>query len=144
MNRDPIPRWVYRLRSLQRAHDRLAEADRLADERPLSDLEREGFVQRFEFTIELAWKTCYDYLRDRGTTFDEVTPRRVIRTAVGAGLLEDGQTWIDAIVARNRVSHIYDEANFMRTVEAIRARYLPAITRLLTRLSRQAREDGFA
>jgi hypothetical protein len=44
----------------------------------LSQLEREGAVQRFEFAFELAWKTLKDYLEENGVIVDPVTPCNVI------------------------------------------------------------------
>ncbi len=142
MTPDTTPRWVYRTRTLARAHERLAQASALAAQRALSDLEAEGLVQRFEYTLELAWKAMKDYLQAQGTELDEITPRRVVRAATAAGLVADGQVWIDAIVARNELSHTYDEARFRDALAEIRTRYLPAMGALLAWL--QARADEAA
>lgn len=47
-------RWHQRLQSFHKAWVRLAEGARLADERELSPLEKQGLIQAFEFTHELA------------------------------------------------------------------------------------------
>ncbi len=46
------PRWMYRFESFSRACSRLREAAK-NDPHELSDLEREGLIQRFEYTFEL-------------------------------------------------------------------------------------------
>ena len=47
-------RWKQRFQNYCKALNRFYEAVRLANERPLSDLERQGLIQAFEFTQELS------------------------------------------------------------------------------------------
>ncbi|MDB6116391.1 MAG: nucleotidyltransferase substrate binding protein family, partial [Verrucomicrobiaceae bacterium] len=47
-----------------------------------------------------------------------------------AKLLSDGQVWIDMLDHRNLLSHTYNQTNFETAVEAIHARYLPAMEAL--------------
>lgn len=63
----------------------------------MSDLEKEGVVQRFEYTFELAWKTLKDYLVYSGVVLDQITPRKVIKEAFAAKIIDDGQIWIDML-----------------------------------------------
>jgi len=39
----------------------------------LSDLEKEGVVQRFEYTLELGWKTLKDYMEEEGMVIAPLT-----------------------------------------------------------------------
>jgi nucleotidyltransferase substrate binding protein (TIGR01987 family) len=96
----------------------------------LSALEKEGTVQRFEFALELAWKTLKDYLEHEGTVIEPVTPRNVIKEAFAARILGDGQVWIDMLDHRNVLSHTYDSATFEKAVQAIDKRYSVAIDAL--------------
>ena len=96
----------------------------------LSALEREGTIQRFEVAVELAWKTLKDYLEYEGQSLQPVTPRNVIKEAFSAGLLTDGQVWIDMLDHRNLLAHTYDAGHIDRAVEAIRDRYLAAFDAL--------------
>lgn len=91
---------------------------------------RRARSQRFEFTLELAWKTLKDYLEHEGQLIDPVTPRNVIKEAFAARVLSDGQVWIDMLDHRNLLSHTYNEATFDAAVLAIRDRYLAAIEEL--------------
>lgn len=126
MNADPDTRWRQRFDNFDRALALLREA--LAQgPSALNQLEKEGVVQRFEYTLELAWKTIKDYLEESGLVLTAVTPRQVIKDAFAARILADGQTWIDMIDHRNLLSHTYDPLNFEQAVEAIHARYLAAL-----------------
>ena len=60
------PRWLYRFDNYKRAFGLLREAMELIETRPLTQLEREGVIQRFEYTWELAWKLIQDYLEREG------------------------------------------------------------------------------
>jgi nucleotidyltransferase substrate binding protein (TIGR01987 family) len=59
-----------------------------------------------------------------------VTPRQVIKEAFAARVIADGQVWIDMLDHRNLLSHIYDFTVFGKAVDAVVARYLPAVEQL--------------
>jgi hypothetical protein len=52
-------RWRQRFENFSKAV-RLLEEAQLLDLAEVSQLEKEGFIQRFEFTLELGWKTLKD------------------------------------------------------------------------------------
>ncbi len=126
MNADPDTRWRQRFDNFDRALALLREALARGPS-ALNQLEKEGVVQRFEYTLELAWKTIKDYLEESGLVLTAVTPRQVIKDAFAARILADGQTWIDMINHRNLLSHTYDPVNFEQAVDAIHRRYLAAL-----------------
>src|SRR5258708_38491105 len=119
-------RWKQRFVNFDKAVTLLREPiDRGIE--TLSNLEKEGTVQRFEIAVELAWKTIKDYMVHEGSVIDPVTPRNVIKEAFAAKILADGQVWIDILNHRNILSHTYSPATFEKAVKAVRDRYLPAI-----------------
>ena len=121
-------RWKQRFQNFSRACVLLREGvERGA---LLSPLEQEGVVQRFEYTLELAWKTAKDFLEAAGAVISPVTPRQVFKDAFAAKILVDGHVWIAMLDHRNLLSHTYDPAVFAQAVEAITTRYLPAIIEL--------------
>jgi nucleotidyltransferase substrate binding protein (TIGR01987 family) len=126
---NPDIRWKQRFQNFDRAFLRLDEALKRRPE-SLSDLEKEGAVQRFEYTFELAWKTIKDYLEEEGVTLSIATPREVIKAAFAAKVISDGETWIKMLDHRNLLSHKYDEEVFEQAVVAIATHYLPAIATL--------------
>lgn len=122
-------RWKQRFDNFDRAVVLLREPIVQGVE-SLSNLEKEGTIHRFEFVLELAWKTLKDYLEHEGRVFTPVTPRNVVKEAFASRILNDGQVWIDMLDHRNLLSHRYDSETFERAVLAIRDRYLPAIDEL--------------
>lgn len=75
----------------------------------LSDLEKDGLIQRFEYTHELAWKVMKDYLKYQGTV-DLGGSRDAIREAFKINLVEDGESWMDMIKSRNLTAHTYNDS----------------------------------
>lgn len=108
----------------------------MADIENLSDLEKEGAVQRFEFTVELAWKTLKDYLEHSGVALAQVTPKNVVKQAFSAKIITDGQLWIDMLDCRNLMSHNYDAKILNQTVRKMSG-FLPALNELHDFLKKQ-------
>ena len=121
-------RWQQRFQNFSRAFILLRSA---FEDRPLaqlSDLEQEGVIQRFEYSYELAWKTMKDYLEENGVIITPVTPRNVIKEAFAAGMIENGQVWIDMMLHRNLLAHTYDFSKFKEVLKAIDKHYLAALS----------------
>ena len=127
---DDKPRWQYRFDNYGRAFVLLREAFEASEERELSQLEREGIIQRFEYTWELAWKTLKDYLDFQGLVVESVTPRAVLKAAYGAGIISQGDDWMRALDARNKMSHTYNFKVFEQVIADIRATYLALLDQL--------------
>lgn len=119
-----IPRWQYRFENYRRAYGLLRDAIELSKERSLTDLEREGVIQRFEITWELSWKLMKDLLSADGVVLETVTPRSVLRAAYQAQIIREGEIWMKALDARNRMSHTYDASTAERDVAEIAREYL--------------------
>jgi nucleotidyltransferase substrate binding protein (TIGR01987 family) len=120
-------RWKQRFQNFDRAFILLRSALEDQSLNQLSDLEQEGVIQRFEYSYELAWKTMKDYLEDNGVVISPVTPRNVIKEAFAAGIIKEGQIWIDMMLHRNLLSHTYDFSNFKKVLEAVDNFYLSTL-----------------
>lgn len=129
-------RWQQRFENFERALRLLREAFE-KDPAKMSDLEKEGVVQRFEYTFELAWKTVKDYLVYSGVTLDQITPRSVVKQAFAARIIEDGQTWIDILEQRNLMTHTYDSEVFEIVFRNISERYVAALERVFAWLKQR-------
>ena len=127
MNSDS--RWIQRFDNYGRALKTLRNAAELATQRPLSELEQQGLIQGFEFTHELAWNLLKDFLEAQGIA-GLIGSRDAIRTAFKNGLLEDGETWMEMIKARNLSSHTYQLELANRLAAEILQRFYPAFVAL--------------
>jgi nucleotidyltransferase substrate binding protein (TIGR01987 family) len=135
MSTDPDIRWHQRLQSFQKAFVRLSEGAQLAGERELSPLEKQGLIQAFEFTHELAWNVLKDYLESQGVQ-GVVGSKGATREAFKNGLIADGEVWMDMIKSRNQTSHTYNEATANEITEAILTRYCAQFSEFSTRFTR--------
>ncbi len=126
-------RWKQRFQNFEKAYHQLK--DSVLKVNKLSDLEKEGMVQRFEYTFELAWKTLKDYLEDQQV--DVNFPRQVIKQSFHYEIIDDGELWMDMLEKRNLMAHTYQEDIFRQAVKKIAEDYFPAITQLYNHLKRQ-------
>jgi nucleotidyltransferase substrate binding protein (TIGR01987 family) len=132
-------RWIQRFHNFSKALSQLAEAVDLAGQRELSKLEKQGMIQAFEFTHELAWNTLKDFLENRGAQ-NIYGSKDATREAFRAGLIENGETWMDMIKRRNQTTHTYDEAIVNEIVNAIMNAYFAEFNALQARMSKLKEE----
>ena len=101
-------RWLQRLENYTKALSNLTEAVELATQRPLSNLEKQGLIQSFEFTHELAWNVMKDYFSYQGNP--SITGSRdAVRGAFSKNLITNGEVWMSMIKSRNQTSHTYNQ-----------------------------------
>ena len=93
-------------------------------------LYRDGLIQRFEFTVELAWKSLKEYLEDQGTVLSITSPRAVLKDAYAAGVIMDADVWDEIIRSRNVTSHVYDEKTAIEVADRVCNTYLPVLKKL--------------
>ena len=115
-------RWKQRFQNYEKAFLILKNAVALSRTRPLTDLEKQGTIQGFEFTFELAWNVMKDYLEEQGIT-GIIGSKGAVRHAFNKGLIDEGQVWMDMIRDRNVSSHSYDEKTAEDLVAAIHDTY---------------------
>lgn len=120
----PDIRWQQRFANYQKALGRLSAAVSLSQERPLSDLEKQGLIQAFEFTHELAWNVIKDIFVGQGAQ-NIMGSRDATREAFNRGLIEDGNGWMEMILSRNQTSHTYNEEVANEIADRILQRYHP-------------------
>ena len=88
---------------LLKARDSLA----IALAAPKTDLNRDASIQRFEFTIELAWKTMKRILQYKSILINN--PRDTVREAAKESLIDDPKAWFVFLENRNLTTHVYNE-----------------------------------
>ena len=101
-------RWKQRFQNYLKALNTLKKAMELSEHRELSDLEKQGVIQGFEFTFELAWNVMKDYLEEQGIT-GIIGGKNAIRHSFNKDIIEDGEIWLAMVESCNLASHSYDE-----------------------------------
>ena len=126
-------RWKQRFQNFQKAVKLLQEVSDL-DIDALSLLEKEGIIQRFEFTLELAWKTLKNKMEYDGLIIDRISPKVVLKEAYQNKYIDNIETWIEMINDRNLLSHTYDFDVVIEVIPDIQQKYIPLLSDLYTSL----------
>ncbi len=119
-------RWIQRFQNFQKAFLKLKEAMELDNP---NELERNGLVQRFEFTLDLSWKVMKDFLEEKGFNF-KPSPKDTFRQAQESGYIENAQELIDGLDIRNELSHDYSGEKFKQSEQELRTQVYPALIKL--------------
>jgi len=100
-------RWEQRFENYKKALAKLKEiaVDRSYD--TLTEIEKEGLIQRFEYTFELSWKTLQDLLAYKGYE-DIAGPNPVLEQALKDGYIKDEKQWRNMKKSRELTSHTYN------------------------------------
>lgn len=80
---------------------------------------RDGVIQRFEYTFELAWKMIQRVLSFLGQLEEEklMSKKDLIRLAAQKGLINMPEEWFSFLEARNETVHLYNPEVAKRVFE---------------------------
>ena len=92
---------------------------------------RDACIQRFEFCVELAWKTSSKVLGSSATT-----AKPVLREMAQNNFIDDVHLWFNFVEARNKSSHTYND-DIAQDVFSILKSFLPHGYSLLGKLKSQ-------
>ena len=121
---------LQKVENYQNALRRLEEAIARYQAAPNDTLYRDGLIQRFEFTFELAWKSLKEYMEDQGMVLTIVSPRSVLKEAYAAGIIDNPDIWNEAVDSRNLMSHIYDEETAISIADRVSSEFIVPLTAL--------------
>ena len=75
-------RWIQRFNNFDKAFSLLQEIiEKNEDITILEAIVKEGIIQRFEYTFELAWKTLKDKMIEDGLLIEKISPKFVFKLA---------------------------------------------------------------
>lgn len=124
-------RWEQRFANFQKALRKFIKAvevvnentsDTFSSNKTVAEILKEGLIQRFEYTHQLAWNVMKDYAEYQGN--NEISGSRdATREAFKMGLIMDAENWMDMIKSRNETSHTYNEATADEIIHKIINRY---------------------
>ena len=112
------------LEEFQKALDSLDSALKVKKD----DLVRDAVIQRFEFCVELAWKSAKKKMGTASTA-----PKEVVREMAQNNYISDVQFWLESIDKRNLSSHTYNES-LAEEVYEFALRFAPEAKKLLEKL----------
>lgn len=132
-------RWEQRFSNFKKALHKLTQAveyiqqehnndssDHQDDfENVLEEILKEGLIQRFGYTHELAWNVMKDYAAYQGNP-NVGGSRDATREAFQLKLIDEGETWMDMIGSRNQTSHTYNDETAGEIYLKILYEYYPA------------------
>lgn len=126
-------KFLTRLTNFENALHRLREAVKEFKEPDASDVIRDGVIQRFEFTYELAWKTTKEYLENIGIV-EINSPKAVIKEAYAQKLLANEDNWLLMLNDRKMTSHMYKQEMAEKIAARISSLYIKEFELLLEKL----------
>ena len=132
--------WKFRFENFEKAFEFFAKARDRIRENLNDDLLRAGFIQAYEFTLELSWKTLADFFQEQGF-IDISGPKKVLRTAFQEGYVINGAAWIKALDERNLTTHTYNEDLAKQVATDIIEIYYPLIRDLYVTLKKEVNNE---
>lgn len=100
-------------------------------EEPYNNVIMTGLVGLYEICFEQCWKAMKETLEKHGFNESKTgSPRTIIKTAYKAGMIDNEEEWLDALVARNNVSHAYNHAIAKEIINKSKTRYVVMFKKL--------------
>jgi len=115
-------------KALQRLQEALAQVE--------DGFIRDSIIQRFEFTFEMAWKTLYRFLRDKGENM-AAKAWDVLPVAFASKLIADADVWDQMREYRNDSSHEYNETRALAIAAFVRNQAAAAFEDLRVEMRRR-------
>lgn len=103
MNLRQFSEALERLRAMLAQHEQTEQFSAL-----LQEAVQESLLQRFEYTLEIAWKSAKRYLVEQEGYDKEMGPKTVLRLCGELGLLE-AENWLLYLQARQDIAHDYSQ-----------------------------------
>lgn len=130
-------RWKQRFQNYTLAFKRLEES---VLQPSLNELEKNGLIQRIEFTLELSWKVLKDFLEEKGFSF-KPSPKDTIRLAQESSYIDYAEELIEGLEIRNILAHDYSGEKFLQSEKRLREKVFPALRKLFYFFEEQAKNE---
>lgn len=96
------------------------------------ELEKDGVIQRFEFTFELMWKSLKIFLYDEG--IECKSPRDCLRKAFKYGIIKNEEIVLDMLIDRNNSTHIYNKDESEEIFQRIKSDYITELKKIYKKI----------
>lgn len=97
-----------------------------------SDVVKDSAIQRFEFSLDLAWITLKAYLEEKKGILVN-SPKEAFREAYRQGIIEYEDNWLTMVDLRNQTVHTYNQ-DLADKIYSQLPNFLPLFKFLLTKL----------
>lgn len=99
---------------------------------PQSDIVRDSAIQRFEFTIDMAWKLVKTCLEEKYGVVCQA-PKECFREAYKQKMLAYDGFWLELIDMRNQTAHTYKEEVAQSVFERLpkAAEYMATLVKII-------------
>ena len=100
-------------------------------EEPFGNVELTGMVGLFSVCFEQSWKAMKELLENNGYDSAQTgSPRHIIKTAYQAGMIDDEEVWLSALISRNNVAHAYNQAIALDIIHDTKTKYYDMFCKL--------------
>ena len=90
------------------------------DDEDIKELIGDAYIQRFKYTLEIAWKTMKRYLKQmHGKEDKDLTINNIFRMMESYGFVRSWETWRKYYEYRNNTSHEYDQEKALELISKI-------------------------
>jgi nucleotidyltransferase substrate binding protein (TIGR01987 family) len=123
------------IKSLENFKLTLGTLKKFVDIPAVTDRDRAGVIQAFEFTFEQSWKALQFVAQNRGVEVG--SPKNAFTFAMQNKLIDSAheKTWLEMLEDRNLTSHTYKKELADQVFERIRRNYISVFENLLIRIS---------
>ncbi len=101
----------------------------------VTDRDRAGVIQAFEFTFECVWRLLKHISEAQG--LPAPSPKKALSSAFRLGLIQDEKLWLDMLRDRNLTSHVYNPTVAVTIFEAVSRRYCEALAAAVQAAARE-------
>ena len=98
-----------------------------------SAMVRDASIKRFEFSVELGWKSVQKFLRSQDVLCN--SPKSCLKEAFKFGLVNDDPLWLRMMDDRNLTAHTYNEETAEQIYKNLPL-YLPLLKGLLDNIEK--------
>ena len=121
------------LDNLEHALNRLTEFQKLP---VITDRDKAGIIQAFEFSFELLWKALQERAEEEGANV--ASPKKAFQYALKSGFIKptEEKEWVKVLEDRNLCSHTYDEELADAVYERITKFHTRALLELFSKIKK--------
>lgn len=102
---------------------------------PYTIVEQTGIAALFEICFEQSWKLMKLIIEEHGRYDEKIgSPRAIIKLAYQCGLIENSESWLEMLEARNILAHTYSDEQALSIIRRLEPEFIPLFDALKTEI----------